>query len=215
MKKLKIFLLLLPIILSILFMTIVLAITGPHYCREVPYDPNCYCKEGERKVSVPYFVPRWTCEKLENLLLDPDSPTFEQDAINFVKVYLFRYCGDTCGSIECGDWSYCIQGNPPEGKDECIDVAYGYTEFPGRFALIECRVVTERDEQGRPLSGYTKWAMNFYVESETGVPKTMDVWKYNNFCMSPDGKKKCTLPEVCSFYNNPDWCVPNLQLEIA
>ena len=197
--------------------SVISAITGePEYCMYAPYDENCICPDGERKIYVPWVgVPRWSCENVENLVLDPESPTFEQDAIDFTKAYLNQYCGDICSDLSCGDMSTCIQGIPPEGKDKCIEATYGYDESGNRLANIECKVVTEWDSSGRATTGYISWGMEFYVESETGQPMTRDIFITNNFCYNTETETKCAMPEYCEYYNNPDWCVGNLPLEIV
>lgn len=180
-----------------------------------PYNPNCTCPEGYKKVYVPWLgKDRWTCENESALVLDPDSPTFEQDAVEFAKNYLSTYCGDVCGKITCGDMSPCVQGLPPEGKDYCIEATYGYSEDGKRKALIKCMKVTKRDNYGRVLSSIDIWSMNFYVESETGEPVTSDYIKSLNYCYNEQTQKKCTLPEVCEYYGNPDWCIGKLPLRI-
>jgi len=204
-------------------------------CTFDPYNPNCTCPEGYRKIYVPWLgEDRWSCEKIENLVLDPESPTFEEDAKEFVKNYLLTYCGDICTDLDCG--IECGRGNVPvDGNNKCISSVYGYGEEGKRTVNVECRVITEWSDGGiscnsnsdcgewewcykgecrLPSSGFSPWRMQFLVESETGKPVTYKVFSSSNYCYNPDTNKKCTLPEVCEEYGNPDWCVPNLPLEI-
>ena len=196
--------------------SIISMVTGvPKTCLEAPFDKDCYCPEGYRKVSVPWLgIPRWTCENISALLLDPESPTFEQDAINFVRNYLEKYCYEICDGIECGDMDLCIQGIPPSGKDRCIEAVFGYGKEGKRMVSVECKVVTEWYPDGKPKSGYSLWGMNFYVESETGVPVTNELLARNNFCYNKEEGSICTLPYVCEEKGNPDWCYPYLELEL-
>jgi len=207
-------------------------------CTFDSYNPNCTCPEGYKKVYMPWHgKDRWTCEKIENLILDPDSPTLEQDAIEFTKNYLSTYCRDICTDFNCG--TKCGKGIVPiDGDNKCINSIYGYGAGDKSFELtvnVECRVINEWSDRGiscnsnsdcgewewcykgecrLPSSGFSPWRMEFLIESDAGNPVTLDIMKQNNYCYNTDTNKKCTLPEVCEEYGNPDWCIPNLPLEV-
>jgi len=173
-------------------------------CEKTPFDKNCYCESGSRKIYVPFLgVPKWSCENIEQLLIDPESPTFKEDAIGFAKNYLSTYCNDVCGEIECGDMSPCENGLPPLSKDYCIEAVYGYGSDGNRLANIRCLT-----------KNMAIWEMNFYVESETKTPATTNLLINNNYCYNPQTNKKCTLKEVCEHYDNPEWCVGKLPLTV-
>jgi len=184
----------------------------PKTCLEAPYDEKCYCPVGYRKVPVGWFgISRWTCEDLSALILDPESPNFEQEAIDFTINYLENYCYDICSEIECGNMDACILGNPPEGKDKCIEASYGYGDGR-RMAYIRCNVVSERYPDGKPKESYTSWSMNFYVEGENGTPIIRKLLAPFNYCYNKETGKMCTLPYVCESRGNPDWCYPYLNV---
>lgn len=149
-------------------------ITGePLHCSMTPYSTDCLCNSDERKVSVPWGgLPRWYCETLDDLLLDPDSPTFEQDAIDFAGAYLDRHCGSVCTDLSCSSGT--------------IEAVYGWGVEGFRLANIECRVELE------PGTGFVPWRMNFLVESETGVPVAYEFFK--NYCYDPAYTNKCEPP---------------------
>jgi len=187
----------------------------PQPCDTAPYSSNCICGENERKIDVPWLgIPKWACENVEQLILDPESPTFEQDAIDFTQAYLSQHCGAVCSDLSCGDMSTCVQGNPTYPNEYCINAVYGYDSEGRRSVNIECIKVTEWDSSQRPMSGIIPWRMQFLVESETGQPVTYQVFMSDNYCYNEQTETKCAMPEYCEYYNNPDWCVGNLPLEI-
>jgi len=67
-------------------------------CDDAPNNPNCYCTEGFNKIELLGFY-KYYCES-ENLMFDPQSPTFESDALAFAKAYLYEHYPE-CDSIEC------------------------------------------------------------------------------------------------------------------
>jgi hypothetical protein len=168
-------------------------------CEDWPYDPDCWCPPGDRKVYVPiHGIPKWTCETVDDLLIDPDSPTFEEDAIEFVQEYLDLWCGppNCCTDLSCGE-SMCEYGGlPPEGEDRCIAAVFGWGYAGSRIVNVECNIITEWDEYGQPSSGYYSWRMNFFVESETGTPEVCSIIIDHNFCLSPDAEEICEYPDL-------------------
>ncbi|RLB09384.1 MAG: hypothetical protein DRG27_04520 [Deltaproteobacteria bacterium] len=167
--------------------------TEPQPCDTAPYNENCICGENERKIYVPWLgIPKWSCENVEQLILDPESPTFEQDAIEFVKAYLSANCGDVCTNLECGD--LCSQGGiPQDGSDRCISAVFGYGETGERIVNVECIATEEWYDNGLPKSGYILWRMNFFVESETGIPKAYTNL-FQNYCVDPTLTERCEPP---------------------
>lgn len=191
-------------------------------CEDTPYDAKCICEVGiERKISVPWLgIPRWDCEVLEDLLIDPESPTFESDAILFAEEYLSRWCGSIATDFTCGTTD-CVQGNPTFPNNRCISAGFGYGANGERIVNVECIEVTEWDEQNRPTSGRIPWRMQFYVESTTGTPKTM--FPESNYYYNESTGQKCTEQSVCDYYyanpsqytiDNPNWCVGDLPLDV-
>lgn len=209
----------------------------PSSCEETPYAENCYCLEGERKISVPWMgVPRWSCENIEQLLIDPESSTFEEDSLVFVEDYFGKYCGNVCTDLSCG--MLCEDGTstPTDGSDRCMNAVYGYGSQGARLVNIECMVVTEWSESmgectsnedcsgwyycyngecKRPDGGVCPWRMNFFVESETDTPTTLEVLSWTNYCYNAETDKKCCHQSICDYYENPDWCVGSLPLNIV
>jgi len=108
MKQKKILMVLTPIIVILLigvifFPTLIESIyatvTGQEVsCNDAPYAPNCFCPEGFNKqpTSTPLKV---YCES-DDLMFDPQSPTFQADSLAFAKSYLYEHFPD-CDSIEC------------------------------------------------------------------------------------------------------------------
>ncbi len=193
-------------------------------CEDTPYDPDCVCELGvERKISVPWLgIPRSDCEVLADLLIDPESPNFEAEAIAFAEEYLSRWCSNIATDFSCGDAaSECIQGNPIWPNNKCIQAGFGYNASGERIASIECIEVTEWDSQNRPVKGNLPWRMRFQVESTTGVPTTM--FPESNYYYNADTQQKCTHQSVCDFIyanpnqftiDNPNWCVGTLPLDV-
>lgn len=193
-----------PILIGIIVVSVIMglifggiflvkAITPTISCDDAPYNEDCFCPEGTRKVSVPLLgIPRWNCENLEQLILDPESLTFEEDAKNFVVAYLRRYCGTVCTDMTCGTNKLCTNYNSPDSVDACIDVASGHTSSGERIVNVECRVILERDELGRPKSGTIPWRMNFFIEGPTELPKVYPF--FSNYCVDPDKTERCEPP---------------------
>ncbi|RLJ00635.1 MAG: hypothetical protein DRP06_01705 [Candidatus Aenigmatarchaeota archaeon] len=216
----------------------------PSHCSETPYDSECYCEQGERKIYVPWVgVPKWSCENVEQLLLDPESPTFEEDAIKFAQDYLALYCGDVCTDLDCGPVCeyYDKTTNSTiknEWEDRCIDAVWGYGNSGARLVNIECKVVTEWEYSSTPCEvesdcnglawehcyqgrcvmqkgGYNPWRMEFFVDSETEIPTTLEVFSRDNYCYDVGTNKKCAHQSVCNSENNLDLCVGDLPLTIV
>jgi hypothetical protein len=192
------------------------SITGTHGdCEFVPYDSGCVCSPiGERKISVPWFgLPKWDCENLDLLLIDPESPTFQDDAIAFTKNYLTYYCGSTCDNLDCGE--VCGPTHPDVCNDDLyMTAAYGYGSAGERLVSIECVQVKERYPDGRQKSGSLPWRMMFLVESPTEIPVIYDVFLSSNYCVDSTKTNRCAPPEYCDYRNNEDWCIPNLLVDI-
>ena len=150
-------------------------IIGPGDCRETPNNPDCYCPEGYDKIPVASsfweVFGKWYCEESE-LMLDPDSPTFEQDSIDYVQAYLSSNCDDDCYNIAC------------EGGE--IVANCGQIGTGKRLVNVECNIMTSPD------SGYTQWKMMFYVEGLTTVPKTESI--FDNYCYNEERTTKCEPP---------------------
>ncbi len=214
-------------------------------CEDTPYDVDCFCEAGiERKISVPWIgVPRWSCETLGELLIDPESPTFEADAIAFSEEYLSRWCSTIATDFTCGT-GVCVTGTGPIYPiNKCLTAGFGYNIEGARSANIECvEQKTWQTPQGEltheealaiygnqpnadiwPSSGSLPWRMFFFVESETGTPKTM--FPESNYYYNADTKQKCTHSSYCDYVyaqvpqdpftiENPDWCVGDLPLDV-
>ena len=205
-------------------------------CEDTPYAENCICGEGERKVSLTVTgLTRYICEDLEQLLIDPDSPTFESDAIQFSEDYLVRYCGfegeNICTNLSCG--SLCPSGFPTPGfpENKCIDATIEASTTGGRIVRVRCFEVTEWDTpQGiltheqtlnafgsEPNSEITlakdrvPWSVHFFVESETDIPSAWEVMSQSNYCISQDRTMKCGTETACG---NSTSCTPALPMNI-
>jgi hypothetical protein len=197
---------------------------NPLSCENAPYDAKCTCGSGERKISVPWLgVPRWDCENLELLLIDPESPTFEDDAISFTKNYLEYYCGSICTDLSCG--STC-QGEggfdsthpSDESENPCMAAVYGYGVEGERLVNIECVEVEEWYADGNPKSGTCPWRMFFFVESETNNPKAYPFM--DNYCTNPERTKLCTTQQQCDYWKSvhpgedDSWCIGLLPIDV-
>ena len=208
-------------------------------CEDTPYAENCFCLENERKVDVKWLgVNRWSCENVEQLLIDPESETFEDDAISFTQSYLTENCGSTCTDLSCGTFCDTTTGNPTDGSDNCIEAVYGWSSSGARLVNIECRTITNWETLGscseidcenrygvcrnemciRPTSGTSPWRMEFFVESEDSIPNTVEVLAQNNYCLNPELTEKCTHQSICDYYDSigedSSWCIGDLPLDI-
>jgi hypothetical protein len=156
-------------------------------CNTQPYATNCVCDQGERKIYVPWaLIPKWHCEDIEKLLIDPDSPTFEDDSVAFVKNQLEYYCGNVCTDLDCGTHCGGPHGTIPiDGSDRCMESGWGYGANGERTVDIQCRIY-------EGVGGYSPWRMWFFVESETDVPNAHVTW--DNYCKSPDLTQRCEIP---------------------
>lgn len=184
-------------------------------CEVAPYSDSCSCAEvGQRKISVPWVgIPKWDCENIDKLLIDPESPTFEQDAISFAKNYFDYYCNDVCEDTECGD---ICQGTPitcGTNTDRYMTAVYGYSSEGERLVNIECNVITSRNQDGTQKSGYSPWRMNFLVESETEIATVYQVLEQSNYCSNSAETRICATPNICSQMGS-DKCTGNLELNV-
>ncbi len=211
-------------------------------CSWAPYDENCVCEEGERKVSVPWLgKPKWSCENIENLLLDPESPTFETDALAFAENYFSIYCGSVCTDFACGAKTFCNGfTNPTDGTNECIEAVYGHDAQGSRLVNLQCIQTTEWNSmnqqcfdnsdcdslaycyQGdcvRRATAISPWKLNFLVESETNIITTSEVHVISNYCYNAETGKQCMHQSICDYYiektGSADWCVGDLPLIIV
>lgn len=124
-----------------LFESIGALITGTvNYCYDAPFALNCICPEGTNKqqTSIPF---KSFCESNE-LMFDPQSPTFESDALTYAKNYL-RANFPNCDSIDC-----------PEPAALLLDADITLTP-EHRAVYFECR---------NP-SGQDYWEILFSIET--------------------------------------------------
>lgn len=219
-------------------------ITGSqNSCEDAPYQENCFCGEGERKVSVRWGgLDRWSCEVLEQLLIDPDSPTFESDAIQFTESYLTRYCGfegaNICTDLSCGNPCGDGRTGPEYPVNKCKSAVFGWSVQGARIVNMECVEITEWNHRptnqnftheealaefgNQPNSdlriggGYTPWRMEFFVESKTNIPTTVEAFARANYCTDPAREILCGTTLHCELNENEaeegDWCRPELPM---
>lgn len=198
-------------------------------CEFTPYDKNCTCED--RKVYVPWNrIPKWGCEVVEELMLDPESETFEQDAMDFAMGYLDQYCGHFCRPLFCGEQYSCWSDEYPNPPNPfCIEAVWGYGKEGERVASIECKKVHEWEEYGvcvtddekhkckiswgncwegvcwRQRAGTLPWQMHFYVESE-GIPRALDIFAlYDNYCVDVAKTGRCASPDFCTTERAAQW----------
>ena len=79
-------------------------IISPKYCNDEPFAENCFCDtEVENKIRIwgfsSIYIPKYICES-KNLMFDPDSPTFRDDALAYSKQMLLDIY-PSCDSTEC------------------------------------------------------------------------------------------------------------------
>ena len=216
-------------------------------CEDTPYNPACTCETGvERKISVPWIgVPRWSCENIEELLIDPESPTFETDALSFVQEYLRRNCGEIALNMSCGE--ICSATNPSGCHEpEYISAVFGYGSQGARVVNVECVNVNEWDDSGeqcsthdnctgsyyaciegtckRQKSGTIPWRMQFFVESETDTPTVQEVFVQSNYVYNAALEQSCAHSSYCDYVyanptqytiDHPGWCVGDLPLNVV
>jgi len=204
-------------------------------CEKTPYDKDCICPEDSRKISTTWaFGGIQTCEVLEDLILDPESPTFEQDAVDFAKEYLSRYCGSICTDLECGPIKAILNEETGEittneHGDRYMDAEWGVLGTGARTVNIECIYVTEwertqiicgtnadcdedlgyvcHDDEKicvSQRSGTVPWRMQFLVESPTEIPTVWEVYARSNGCFSPDGELRCAYESYCDYFIGRD-----------
>lgn len=132
------------------------------YCGDAPYNPSCVCNSDENKKGVAWNgiqtetnPMKYYCENVD-LLLDPDSPTFEQDALSFANNHL------TSNYPECDSINAC----PVEPE-----VGVGYTNFGKRFVTVQCREI----DAGRVL---TFWHLYIDIEEEITSSSCMDLTEF-------------------------------------
>lgn len=167
----------------------------PRNCNDTPYDKDCTCSEGQEKISGHWAnLATFHCEESAQLLIDPDSPTFESDAVEFVQEYLSTYCGATCEDLSCGN--LCAGPFPTYPDDSCISAIFGYAQNGARVVNVECTRVTEWGSNNLPKSSVNPWRMEFYVESATDTPIVDEFLKQSNYCVSPDMTKSCMYPDL-------------------
>lgn len=202
------------------------SLEGPKTCDETPYDDNCYCNPDEDKQKSPFSTwgHRWYCEQ-SVLVLDPDSPTFQQDAINYVKAYLSRHSNGKC-NLECGE--ICTDPFPGAGT-QCIEASWGQGQTGERLINVECKKMVSSN------TGYSPWRMQFLVEYIEDKPRTYEVFENSNYCVAEttdcNSDSDCLDTEVCSttpgkcatrysttgpceHWGNPEWCVPSIPMTV-
>lgn len=215
---------------------------GLDSCEDAPYSSDCFCPEGDRKVFVPWNgLDKWSCETLAELIIDPESPTFESDALSFTEAYLVRHCGfegaNICTDLSCGEPCGLGISGPNFPNNKCKTAAFGFIASGAREVNIECVVINEwstpqgimTHEQAlaafgntanndiRPASGVLPWRMNFFVESETSLPQALEVMAQSNYCVNPAQTLSCGTQSLCDFQNAqvPGVCTPALPIEIV
>lgn len=153
-----------------IFTSIIYAVTDPSLCSDAPYDPECYCLSGynKREAFDYWWRPNiYVCE-LENMEIDPDSPTFEADALSYM-VYQFRVAG-------CGCDLSCV------GEDEEESIVWGEVASTGaRLVNVECMTIIERYEDGSKKSAIEKYRYAVYAETGEFFELT------TSHCTEPDG----------------------------
>lgn len=111
----------------------------PVPCESGRYNPSCICGEGYKKIEI-ISGGGWTCER-EDSVLNPESLTYEEEAIAYAKQRLMETFPD-CDSIEC------------LGNSEII-ATVGQGWDGNRVALVEC---TDSSQ------GITFWTINPDIE---------------------------------------------------
>jgi hypothetical protein len=94
----------------------ILSVITPTTCTLSPFDENCGCPEGLSKKEV-NGVPfaKYICEG-ESVVINPDSQSFEEDAIAYAKGRLTEIYPD-CNSVSCtngeasASWTIDFSGN--------------------------------------------------------------------------------------------------------
>ncbi len=197
-----------------------IAMDQPRHCSETPFADNCYCDKGEIRDEGTWSIGSdisftiYSCYKPENLLLDPNSPNFEEEAIEFAQQYLDLYCGNICTDLSCGNLEPCdpATGLPKTNSDGCILAEITYTPEGHREVEVMCKKTKEKFVTGscntsedcgffeicdngkcyQIKSSTISWQMKFYVTSSNGTPVSR--YPSENYCFSPDGTEKCTPP---------------------
>lgn len=168
-------------------------------CEDAPYAVNCVCQD--RKVEVPWLgVPRFSCETPNNLLIDPDSPTFEADAVSFAVGYLGNSCGTVCTDLQCGGQCEPGENNPLFPEDRCINATFGYGVDGVRRVNVECVWIQEFQDIGgvmKPKTGTIPWRLEFLVESETDVIQVKEIDLSANYCYTDGADSYCASQELC------------------
>jgi len=194
-------------------------------CLDSEFNAECTCPEGYRKVSSDWFTQeRYTCEKLEDIILDPESETFETDAIEFVERYFSNHCSAFDG-LNCG--GVCSAENPSGCRgDYYMSAAYGWDANNRRTVMIECKHTKEWDFTqtqcgshsdcadrtdwafsciegycAREKSGSIPWRMHFFVESPTEIPTAYEFAMGMNYYYNEDTGKSCNTQEACDYYS--------------
>jgi len=191
------------------------SVTGQEtFCNSDPYNEKCVCNINQRKISVPWLgIPRWHCETLNELILDPDSPTFEQDAISFAKQYLQRYCGSVCVDLTCGgNICGCPLENPNCGTfasshpiypiQSCISASWGWGSTGERLTNIEClKMNTWNTPQGE-LTHEEAIAIYGNTPNAAITPKSGTApWRMEFFVESPT-----SIPKVWDVFVPSNYC---------
>lgn len=120
------------------------AVGTPPSCHDTPFDKNCQCEIDETRkgvaangVQTETNPVKYYCEKTD-LLLNPDSPTFRQEALNFAQEHLSE------NYFECNSIYAC----PVEPT-----VGVGYTNYGKRSVTIICR----QEQAGSVLTFWYLW----------------------------------------------------------
>lgn len=186
-------------------------------CDDTPYDSKCICDPTtQRKISVPWIgFPRWSCENIGELLIDPESPNFETEAVSFVKQYLTTNCSSTCINLECGNicegTTAFSKTHPTYPETKCMATTFGYGAQGARMANVECVNIDSWNTQNLPASGHISWRMEFFLESKSSVPNTLEAYASSNYCANSDLTKVCSAD--CSG-KTENTCVEELPMNL-
>lgn len=169
-------------------------------CREDHWNTDCICDAGERKVAIGYA---FTCENVDRITIDPESPTFEEDSIEFVDSWFTTSCGDIFQGLECG--GVCSEARPDLcTADRYMIASWGYSNNR-RIVVIEC---VDNVNSNSP------WRVLFYVESATDTPMATGAASARNYYYNPTQDQVCATQEYCDYHGNPTNCNGLLPIEI-
>ena len=174
----------------------------PKPCELAPFASNCICDDSTEKYETQYMYPtRYICEPLEKIL-DPDSPTFTTDAIQYAQNMLSSKYPE-CDTISCDFEQQSIESEWIETSEgrmvsvECVDHKFNNIPWAVHFDIYEGSLWARGDRESIHCNSYVPAT----PEEDGAYARFMDLCSAsvnNPYCagISESSEGMCSVIEV-------------------